>query len=275
MSRYNREGGRGSGGRWEQREENRPDYYRDNSRREDQERHFSDRASQGFRFDRDEADRRRFEEQQYGNYDRGGRSGREETENTWGSGRHGFSKSESEDWRHLDNYWNDMYGEQYPGRAEFSGRPSGQQSRYGQSYGQGSSRQGGYGQGGYGQGGYDVGSLGQDRYGGGDRNASGRTFTGRGPKGYKRADDRIQEDINEQLTRHAEIDATDIEVSVQDGEVTLRGQVDQRYMKRVAEDIADDVSGVKNVHNEIRVRQQQTMGGTTQQSPSGKKENAA
>jgi hypothetical protein len=32
---------------------------------------------------------------------------------------------------------------------------------------------------------------------------------------YKRSDDRIEEDINERMTRHGMVDATDIEVSVQ------------------------------------------------------------
>ena len=53
-------------------------------------------------------------------------------------------------------------------------------------------------------------------------------FTGRGPRNYRRSDDRIEEDINERLTHHGMVDATDIEVSVQNGEVTMRGSVDSR-----------------------------------------------
>src|SRR5262245_47976966 len=79
--------------------------------------------------------------------------------------------------------------------------------------------------------------------------------SGRGPRGYKRADNRIEEDINERLTQHGLIDATDVEVVVQNGEVALRGFVDRREMKRLAEDIAESVFGVKEVHNQIRVRE--------------------
>jgi osmotically-inducible protein OsmY len=79
-------------------------------------------------------------------------------------------------------------------------------------------------------------------------------FSGRGPKGYRRSDERIQEEINEILTRHGDIDATDIEVRVQQGEVTLTGTVDDRWAKRLAEDIAEDVVGVTDVQNQIRVR---------------------
>jgi len=51
------------------------------------------------------------------------------------------------------------------------------------------------------------------------------------------------------------IDASDVEVSVQNGEVTLRGHVDHREAKRIAEDIAESVFGVKEVNNQIKVKQ--------------------
>ena len=44
-------------------------------------------------------------------------------------------------------------------------------------------------------------------------------------------------------------------MSVKDGEVTLTGTVDERHAKRIAEDVAESVSGVKDVHNQVRVRQ--------------------
>ena len=139
------------------------------------------------------------------------------------------------------------------------------QGGYGQSYGQGTYAQGGYGQGGYGQ---EIGrsvhdytrrELGgtewdREREWGEGRYQRGQ-FAGRGPKGYKRSDERIREDINEELTRHPEIDATEIEVQVQAGEVTLSGTVDERRSKRLAEDIAERCSGVNEVHNQLKVKQ--------------------
>lgn len=76
---------------------------------------------------------------------------------------------------------------------------------------------------------------------------------GRGPKGYRRDDARITEDVNEILTHDSHIDASEIEVSVSDGEVTLSGTVDSRDAKRHAEDLAERVSGVNDVDNRIRV----------------------
>jgi hypothetical protein len=79
-------------------------------------------------------------------------------------------------------------------------------------------------------------------------------FSGRGPKGYARTDERIREDICERLSWNDEVDATDIGVHVQNGEVTLEGSVETRHMKRLAEDLAERVPGVTDVHNTVRVK---------------------
>ncbi|WP_460448317.1 BON domain-containing protein [Alsobacter sp. SYSU BS001988] len=81
---------------------------------------------------------------------------------------------------------------------------------------------------------------------------------GRGPRGYSRSDDRIREDVNDRLTDDPHIDASDIEVVVQNGEVTLSGNVNERFAKRHAEDIAESVSGVTHVQNNIRVKRQES-----------------
>lgn len=78
-------------------------------------------------------------------------------------------------------------------------------------------------------------------------------YRGVGPKNYRRSDSRIAEDLNERLTEDALLDASGIVVSVSDGVVTLQGNVENRWMKHRAEDIADDCSGVRDVRNELRV----------------------
>jgi len=81
---------------------------------------------------------------------------------------------------------------------------------------------------------------------------------GRGPKNYQRSDERIKEDINDRLSDDWFVDASEIDVAVQNGEVTLTGSVDERSSKRRAEDIAESVSGVKHVENRLRVSATQT-----------------
>lgn len=78
---------------------------------------------------------------------------------------------------------------------------------------------------------------------------------GRGPRNYTRSDERIKEDINDRLTDDFYLDASDIDVEVNDGEVTLTGSVDSRFAKRRAEDIAEDVSGVSHMENRLRVKE--------------------
>lgn len=78
-------------------------------------------------------------------------------------------------------------------------------------------------------------------------------YAGRGPKGYQRSDDRIKEEVCDRLTEDGEVDASEIEVSVSNGEVTLEGSVFDRHMKRDAEDCAERVSGVREVNNRLRV----------------------
>lgn len=83
-------------------------------------------------------------------------------------------------------------------------------------------------------------------------------FSGRGPKGYRRSDERVQEEVCETLSLSPRVDASEIEVDVKEGVVTLRGTVEERQMKRLAEDICEGISGVKDVRNEIRVSSSRT-----------------
>ena len=85
-----------------------------------------------------------------------------------------------------------------------------------------------------------------------DQINEGRHY-GKGPKNYKRSDEKIREDINERLSDDNYLDASDIEVEVNNTEVTLMGTVGSRQDKRRAEDIAERVSGVTNVQNNLKV----------------------
>jgi hypothetical protein len=55
---------------------------------------------------------------------------------------------------------------------------------------------------------------------------------GRGPRGYTRSDERIREDVCDRLCEHGFVDASDVEVRV---------------------DLAEQISGVCPLHNELRV----------------------
>jgi hypothetical protein len=87
-----------------------------------------------------------------------------------------------------------------------------------------------------------------------DRGGAGG-YAGRGPRGYRRSDQRIGEDVNERLTDDDYVDASDISITVEDAVVVLEGAVDSRDAKRRAEDVAASVSGVRDVMNRLDVRE--------------------
>lgn len=80
-------------------------------------------------------------------------------------------------------------------------------------------------------------------------------YSGKGPKGYKRSDEQICDEANQCLERNGHVDASEIEVSCVDGMVTLRGAVADRRAKRQAEDCVEDIYGVQDVMNELKVDQ--------------------
>jgi osmotically-inducible protein OsmY len=88
----------------------------------------------------------------------------------------------------------------------------------------------------------------------------GGGHAGRGPKGYRRSDDRIKEDVSDLLTADDELDASEIEVDVRDAIVTLTGTVSGRSAKRRAEDVTERAAGVQDVMNQLRVQQSRESG---------------
>ena len=98
------------------------------------------------------------------------------------------------------------------------------------------------------------GPSGQSGYGQHGPSGQRGRYVGRGPKGYKRSDERIREDVCDALMMHPDIDPSDIEVKVSDGEVTLTGTVQDREDKYTAEQIADAIAGVREVTNNVRIK---------------------
>jgi osmotically-inducible protein OsmY len=80
-------------------------------------------------------------------------------------------------------------------------------------------------------------------------------LTGRGPKGYRRSDDRVREEVCERIAR-SDVNAENVEVQVENGEVTLSGEVENRRDKRRLEDLIEDVFGVDEVRNHLRLRRE-------------------
>lgn len=103
--------------------------------------------------------------------------------------------------------------------------------------------------------GFESWGSGPSQRGGGQAYGGMRGGAGRPPKGYKRSDDRIHEDVCERLMMSS-IDASEVTVQVKDGHVSLEGTVPERWMKHAIEDTADGVAGVQDVDNRIRVQRE-------------------
>jgi hypothetical protein len=80
-----------------------------------------------------------------------------------------------------------------------------------------------------------------------------RGHRGKGPMNYQRSDERIREAVCETLTDDDRIDASRMEVHVMNGDVSLAGTVDDRYAKRLAEEIVENIPGVRDIQNQLRV----------------------
>lgn len=83
---------------------------------------------------------------------------------------------------------------------------------------------------------------------------------GKGPKGYTRSDERITEHVCDVLMEDPHVDASEIEVQVKNGEATLTGTVDHRSTKRRVEDLVEEISGIKAVQNNLRIKQPSSRG---------------
>lgn len=182
-----------------------------------------------------------------------------EAERRWGGGERGWGDRPDEE---VDRDWARQWG--YVDRGDV---PRDRMSGASRSGGSPWTRERGYVDEGYGNERDASDRYYEPRWGWGDPSAWGAErgserarsgsgagpHAGRGPRGYQRSDERIREDVCDALCEHGYIDASDIEVTVLNGEVTLIGVVRERPQKRMAEDATEDVSGVREVHNQLRV----------------------
>lgn len=84
----------------------------------------------------------------------------------------------------------------------------------------------------------------------------GKNYAGVGPKGYKRTDERIEEEVCDVLARDQYINASELIVSVDNGVVTLSGTVNDREDRFASEMLVETILGVTDINNNIKVKKQ-------------------
>ena len=90
--------------------------------------------------------------------------------------------------------------------------------------------------------------------------------SGRGPQGYTRSDERILEDACDRLTDDRGVDARNISVTAESGEITLDGTVNTLWEKRRAEDCVQPITGVRHVQNNLRLAEPDMRAGSSEGS---------
>lgn len=222
-------------------------------------RGYVDRASDEVRswFGDDEAERRRHMDEQRdrmrearygsegnrGDWSRGEWPRRTEQRSDWPRGDYRYSQSEREQWPDDRARYED-WRSRWSGAADWDRNRTMSDRDWGNREGDWSSR-------------YSYSSstspMGRNTWSADEgRTEFGDSRWGRGPKGYQRSDSRIHEEVCDRLT-YSNVDAENIEVTVASGEVTLSGSVRDRWDKRRAEDLVEEVAGIREVHNNIRV----------------------
>ena len=215
----------------------------------------SGRRSRGERDDEDRRDMR---------YAYGGYSGESDDERDHDE-RYGRSRADYRAWRERPGRYNSGYGYRDRPQDEERGEGGGYEAGYGSNFGRGhyyGSRRGA------GDGAYepDNGYPGrwsdererQGRYSGMGRSGrdvtrAGGEYRGVGPKGYTRPDERTKELVCEALMDDPDLDASEIDIAVKNGEITLSGTVEDREDRRHAEDLAERCASGKHVQNNLRV----------------------
>jgi BON domain len=90
--------------------------------------------------------------------------------------------------------------------------------------------------------------------------ASRESHFGKGPKGYKRSPERIRDEACEILARDFDLDASDIEVDIKDDVLILKGEVNSRRDKRLAEYLVENIAGISDVLNQLKIKKTEADG---------------
>ncbi len=67
------------------------------------------------------------------------------------------------------------------------------------------------------------------------------------------SDERIRQEVCDRMEKNGHLNVRGISVRVANGEVWLRGEVDNERQRLLAVNIADSVSGVRDVHNRLSI----------------------
>jgi osmotically-inducible protein OsmY len=100
------------------------------------------------------------------------------------------------------------------------------------------------------------GTWGEEQYTAERREEQGRRGADGGSRARRRPDESLAQEIREILTKDPELEVTEMAVEVEGGAVTISGVVDDSDARLLAEELVESLSGVREVHNRLRVERQ-------------------
>lgn len=80
------------------------------------------------------------------------------------------------------------------------------------------------------------------------------SYYGKGPKGWKLGDEKLREKVCECLLQSHEVDASEMDVKVEESCVYLTGFISSKGMQRVAEDLIYSIPGVEDVFTQLKIK---------------------
>lgn len=86
------------------------------------------------------------------------------------------------------------------------------------------------------------------------RSDPSRAYRGTALTGSDPEDRRIFDEVQGLLAEDTDLDAGEVDVSVENGRVTLEGSVGGRIARERVEELTDSVKGVREIENNLRVR---------------------
>lgn len=80
-----------------------------------------------------------------------------------------------------------------------------------------------------------------------------RNYYGFGPKGYRRSDQKLKDEARLLLNQDPILDSSNINIEVFNNVIYLRGFVDSRKDKKRAELLIEDIFGIEDIQNQLKI----------------------
>lgn len=101
--------------------------------------------------------------------------------------------------------------------------------------------------------------LGRGRSGTSWNRFENKNYSGMGPKGWELSDEKLQTRVCEVLLHSHDVDPTELEITVKDKVVYVKGHIQSKGMRIVCEDLILSIPGVEDVFTDVIISNTQNF----------------